>query len=447
MKAVTAVEKIKGKGDYKVGGVKILGNPKTLGGHIGGWLGDKAQSFISSIFGMGDYAVKANTLLSPNPPMFTQGRHSMTVCHREFVAPVNSLGILFNLTAYPINPTSALFPWLSSLATSFELFRFKGLVIEFVATSATAVSSTNTALGSVILATEYNTLAPNFISQVQMEAYEYSTSTVPFTSCIHPIECDPAQLTLSELYTDLGFSTGDPRFTTLGNFQIATIGQQAAAVIGELWVSYEVELIRPRILGGLPSAGLSNRVSSSSVAAYSLADMFNPLAAAVASNLANGNLLANTTSVPTGTIAPPNVMSLDVIFGSPTINGYTANTIQFPYGVFGSYMIILRWIGGSSVTLAYPGISITGGGGLPSGIQLVTPLGYSGGTSGPLTYPAVGASSTSACMIFYVQIFPASSQGAPIVRPTIAFSVAGTVLPFSLNLTGSLTCEVVQISA
>jgi hypothetical protein len=33
----------------------------------------------------------------------------------------------------------------------------------------------------------------------------------------------------------------------LGNFQIATVGMQAAAVIGELWCTYDVELIKPKL--------------------------------------------------------------------------------------------------------------------------------------------------------------------------------------------------------
>jgi hypothetical protein len=42
-------------------------------------------------------------------------------------------------------------------------------------------------------------------------------------------------------------SSADKRFSDLGMFQFATVGMQAASVIGELWVSYHVELIRPKL--------------------------------------------------------------------------------------------------------------------------------------------------------------------------------------------------------
>jgi hypothetical protein len=190
-----------------------------------------------------------------SPPQFAAGAHCSKLCHREFVGLVSSPGANFTITPYPINPKSPFFPWLSEIALSFEQYKIRGMVVEFKTTSATAVSSTNTALGSVIIATQYNVLAPPFSTQQQMEAYQYCTSCAPSLSMIHPIECDPMQNSVSELYVDS--SMGDPRLEYLGTTYVATVGQQAASIIGELWVSYEIDLIRPKLFSGVPNLGLS----------------------------------------------------------------------------------------------------------------------------------------------------------------------------------------------
>jgi hypothetical protein len=65
-------------------------------------------------------------------------------------------------------------------------------------------------------------------------------------SAIHPVECARGSGVLDYLYTYQS-AGGDARFTTFGNFNIATVGQQSASTIGELWVSYDIELCKPRL--------------------------------------------------------------------------------------------------------------------------------------------------------------------------------------------------------
>jgi hypothetical protein len=239
---------------------------RSLGERIGGWVGDKAQKAIMAITGFGDYTVVKNSITGGSggtPPMFTSDRPCTKIRHREFVALVQSPGSTFNINAYSINPLSSFFPWLSEISGSFEQFAVRGMVVEFKSTSATAVASTNTALGSVILATQYNVLAPAFTTQQQMEAYQYCTSCAPSVSMIHPIECDPSQNTISELFVDV-YTSGDPRLSIMGTTYIATVGQQAASTIGELWVSYDIDFFRPKLFSGISNPGLGFHWSSGS---------------------------------------------------------------------------------------------------------------------------------------------------------------------------------------
>lgn len=54
--------------------------------------------------------------------------------------------------------------------------------------SADALNSVNTALGQVIMATDYNAANPPFGQKSEMENYEFGQSCKPSESQIHPIE-------------------------------------------------------------------------------------------------------------------------------------------------------------------------------------------------------------------------------------------------------------------
>lgn len=237
-----------------------------VGGAAGAWLGPgfsklgrKAGDWLGKITGMGDYEVNDNTLLSNSgPPMFQSNLNgSIEICKREFITDISGSVDFMNGLQIPINPgLFSSFPFLSSLAANFEQYELLGMVFEFKSTSANALNSTNTALGTVIMATNYDTLDPIFVNKQQMEAYEFANSTAPSQSMLHPIECDPRLNALARQYVRTGAVPvgGDPRFYDLGLFQLATSGMQASSVIGELWVSYHVRLHKPK----LPTPTASN---------------------------------------------------------------------------------------------------------------------------------------------------------------------------------------------
>lgn len=230
-----------------------------VGGGIGRGLGRLAQSAIKTVSGFGDYEVSKNSLVynSDAVPQFTHSDRCTIISHREFISDVRG-STAFKIDSYNINPSnSALFPWLSGLAQNYEQWVVQGMIFEFKTTCATAVASTNTALGTVVLATQYNSLAQQFNSKVQMENYEFAQSSVPSASIMHPIECDPTQTAGQGLFyidNDGYNANADPRLYNIGKFNIATVGMQAAATIGELWVTYKICLLKPK-LNGMTSIG------------------------------------------------------------------------------------------------------------------------------------------------------------------------------------------------
>lgn len=214
-------------------------------------------SVLATLMGRGTYVVNKNTLVHPTQseqvPAFGNVSGGTRIRHREFIQDIVGSTVFTNRN-YPINPGNAeVFPWLASTAKNYEQYKINGMIFEFVSTSATALNSTNTALGTVILSTQYNSLAPSFTNKQQMENNVFTVSCKPAESVMHPIECEPSQTSVPILYTYSGTlpPTGDIRLYNAGNFQLATVGMQADAVIGELHVTYDVTFYKPQLDQGL----------------------------------------------------------------------------------------------------------------------------------------------------------------------------------------------------
>jgi hypothetical protein len=285
-------------------------------------VGRIAGSLISRITGMGAYSIRRNTMLT-GAPQFGRMPGTLRFQHREYLGDITGSTAYAN-NVYPINPgLDTTFPFLAGIAAQFQQYRFHGLVFYYNSTSASALNSTNTALGTVIMCTDYDSIEPVMVSKAQMEQCAFTNSSRPDASAIHGVECDPRQSTLSELYVRNGAVPAgtDQRFYDLGVFQLATSGMQAAADIGELWVSYDVELMKPRL------------TSSSDADPY--------FVHLVASN-------ANTCSAgsPFGTSGL--VATSGSTFGAVTATGGGTVTVNLPSGTF---LVTFVWAGsGASIT-------------------------------------------------------------------------------------------------
>lgn len=229
---------------------------EQIGSSLGAVIGRGAQALFKSVTGFGDYSIRGNTLLQGgmSPPMIVNSTNKggVIVRHREYLQDIDAT-IAFTNLAFPINPGIAgTFPWLSQVAESFEQYKFRGLIFEFKSLSSDAVLSTATssALGAVIMATDYNVLNPAFPDKMHMENYEFANSSKPSCDFLHPVECERSQTPVDLLYirNDSLPTNADQRLYDLGSFQIATVGMQASAGgIGELWCTYEVEFYKNKL--------------------------------------------------------------------------------------------------------------------------------------------------------------------------------------------------------
>lgn len=274
-KRALGIPTIKGRGAYKINSSKNYSYSKpgpygkvgrslgkAAGSYFGGSAGRKVGKavgglahYIGKIFGSGDYisspGVKSNSILSPQIPSFSSGSATIRVRHREFLGDVFSSATAntFDINSYAINPgLTATLPWLSQVCGStFQQYKLNGMVFEFRSMSSDSLNSTNTALGQVIMCTDYDSADVPFSSKQQMENTEFGVSCKPSSNMIHAIECAPGLTSVTEKYIR-AFSNPvntDIRLYDMGKFYIATNGCQGTSVnLGELWVSYDITLIK-----------------------------------------------------------------------------------------------------------------------------------------------------------------------------------------------------------
>nr|QKV51231.1 putative capsid protein [Crucivirus sp.] len=230
----------------------------------GAYLGDQAQKLVKYVTGWGDYKIGVNSLIksADSVPEFknTGSSRCTMIRHKEFIGDVIggalvSSASVFTIDTFPIQPgNSTTFPWLSKIAANYEQYRFHGLLFHYKTSS--GVVSTTPMLGTTVMATQYNSLSNPFQNKQEMENYEFAGSTVPSRNLIHPVECDPRQTQCNGIFNIQSAQNaygGDKRLYDLGDFSIATIGlPQASEVVGELWVTYDVCLMKPRLV---PSGG------------------------------------------------------------------------------------------------------------------------------------------------------------------------------------------------
>lgn len=258
-----------GGGIGTVGGAALgsLAGPAagTVGGYAGGigggMLGAKAGDSFAKMVGFGDYQVKVNSLM--DLPMgktmaaFGNMSNATIVRHREFVQNIKvpSPADAFTNQVIALNPgLRSVFPWLSTIAGNYQEYQFLGCVFEYRSLSSDSASSLP--LGSVTIASNYDTADPAYGDKREMLNSQFCVSGKPSTFMIHPIECDPKVTFVPIKYTRNGapVANTDSRLYDHCHVQVATEGLPGTAgdVIGELWISYEIALYKPQL--GVTSA-------------------------------------------------------------------------------------------------------------------------------------------------------------------------------------------------
>lgn len=295
----------------------------------GGVIGNSLAGALSRWMGAGDYSINTNSVVqkslraASSIPSMHADAQSIVVRHKEYLGEIRSSQTFSVQQSYPLNPgVETTFPWLSGIASSFQEYKIRGLVFHYIPTSGSAVSSTNAALGSVMLQTSYRSTDSLPGSKVEMLNEYCSNEVVPCDTMAHPVECDPKENPFNVQYVRTGpVPTGDSQLIyDLGVTHVAVAGSQSPTpvVLGDLWVSYEIELKKP-----LVSSNVTSKLSTGS------ADLTQTLSFA--------NYLGGVATTLTGTLAA-------------TVQG---STITFPKGKTGVWQI-MYWVDGTGLTSITP---------------------------------------------------------------------------------------------
>lgn len=352
------------------GGGAIAPLVSQLTKKLGGALGNK----LGSYFGWGAYSVKQNSLVVPegqSPAYMHSSGATNRVCHREYIGDIISSSVAgqFNIQSFMLQPGARdVFPWLSPIALQYQKYKVLGAIVEFKSGSGDAITGTNTALGEVIISTNYNCADPNFISRNQMENTMYCSSAKPSVSFVHVIECDPALQVQESLYVspsvvpeNTGNSTNEINFA---NIQVATIGCQGTSVnLGSLYITYEVELIQPVEL---------------SDARQPRGDMFS----LIPGSINNANPLGSSAPTPD----PRNSLGGTIV---------SSTRYAFPPNLSSGLFLVSYYIQGAATVITMPAPAVTNG---------TSPNVFYNDTFQRLVVPNTGISSTCCGVTFMVQI-------------------------------------------
>lgn len=389
--------------------------PQSFGAKVGGWLGHGIQSVVKAITGFGDYTVLENSLVHGaaggiDPPNVVNARGGTIIRHREYIGDVLA-ATAFTVQSYKIQPgLAASFPWCSQVADAYQEWKPRGIVYEYKSMSSDAVIATNTSgsLGTVVMATQYDSTLPNFADKHTMENSEFANSAKPSCSFFHPVECKQSQSVLDHLYLrgdGIPITGKDPRFYDLGNFQIAVSGMASGAagsVIGELWVTFEFEFYKPEL-------GLAGAVD--------LTDHF---------SVTNTTLL--TSAAPFGntdTLIPSPKNSIGCIIR-------TSNTIQWPSKITDGLFLITYFMNGAVASVSSP--AVTTGSGNNVNTAGVANL-FIGDTTSTVYSPSAGSTTSSFMFQQIVEITQTSPGVLPALQLVLSNALPTTVQNCDLFIT------------
>jgi hypothetical protein len=211
-------------------------------------LGNSRQAPLIS--GSGDYVVNSRNISNSGQPR-PRNSASFSVLERtEFVGDIITSHTAGNtrIQKFRVNPGNAvLFPWASKVATQFESYIPIQCVFEYRTTSVDALNSTNTALGKVVLAAQYNTYARDWDTLVEIENSNSAVSVKPSKGARCGIECKANLRGAQALFvSDVGGTDSGRPFYDVADFYIATSGMQGQDVkVGALYVTYKFKVFNP----------------------------------------------------------------------------------------------------------------------------------------------------------------------------------------------------------
>lgn len=313
---------------------------------IGSTLGSGLGAVVSRWLGQGDYNVQSNSVVksalraSTSIPSMHKDDQTITIRHKEYIASIKGSQNFEVQRFFILQPGDTnTFPWASGIASRFQQYRIKGMVFHYVPTSGYAVSGTNPAIGAVMLQTSYRANDAPPKSKTEMLNEYWASEASPADSFCHPIECSPKENPFSVHYVrTVPPPEGDtPLMYDLGVTYVATQGMPANGnIVGDLWVTYEIELSKPLIKSSTHDTVKDGRAQIVSVSGSVSPSSLFGTTSVVATGSLPYTVTGNSIAFPTGTVGEF-VINIDIfaattftainLTGEPVCSGCTLVTL------------------------------------------------------------------------------------------------------------------------
>lgn len=305
------------------------------------------------------------------------GSKRVTISHRELIWEVYgsvAFEVGFSCILNPGNPVT--FPWLSSLAAKYDSYRFKYLRFEYQPTCTTVT-------GSIAGGVDFDCEDKEPQDMKQLMAYEDASNGNSWDKC--EFKTKPANLHKigPTRYISIDGSTVS-KTNDAGIFYLATSAQANTAQLGNLYVSYVVDLITPAYDPDEEYTAASRKItgqSGESLTAWMGTDPVVIGGMSVSPNAAGGALVFNEVGqyfiqiIVTGTTpaaTKPSWSSTgNVSLGSDGWVAYTAGTVAVAYNyaqvkTLGSTIVVnftnsMATITSSTTRIMYYSASIASG--------------------------------------------------------------------------------------
>jgi len=332
------------------------------------------------------------TLGLSDRPSGATSRRMQTISEDEYIGEING-SVGFATTSYPCNPGQAsMLPWGNKIAALYEEYDF--VKLEYYYKREVSEYATQGTTGKIMLSFDYDASDTGPTTKQQVEDSVPHMDGMPSDPVIRlNIDCARIRKNASK-YVRPGAQPANTDIKTYdaGNLYVSTYGNQNTTNLGELRVKYTLRLSEPVLE---PSVVVGGVAHLSSILATS------------ANNFAGAVIQAGAT---------------------PSLAGITAaaNTITFPAGIPGNYLL-------------YVGIAGA------TGCSQLAAASYTGsGAAGPLLFTDAGARNDSV----EVQSLAGTTLNPAMLclSVTIGAGAAGVVFtPATITGTGSLDIFVVSL--
>lgn len=211
-------------------------------------------------------------LTAPDVPFMHNTNDWIRVTRREYIADIPVIVSPTDNAAQvrrTLNPGDAqTFPWLHNIARNYQQWLPLGMCFEYIPTCGTGIATTPN-IGVIRAATQYDVYQPVFGADIRrILNHFFAVSGAPYEAITHCIECAPNQTPIRPLYIrpeavlehdDIEKKTGgvdlvlhrdatfDARLYDLGRFEMNNSGSVANYAGGQLWISYDIVLLKPRL--------------------------------------------------------------------------------------------------------------------------------------------------------------------------------------------------------